>query len=58
MVGELVEVPLKGKVRQISRAYYILIPSDIVRELNIEDDDKPVILLNKKDRILAFKFTK
>lgn len=58
MVEELLEILLKGKVRKISRAHYLLIPSDIVNELSIKDDDKPIILLNKKDRILAFKFTK
>ena len=58
MKGELTEVPLKGKVRKISRAYYLLVPSSIVKELGIKDDDKPIILWNKKDKVLAFKFTK
>ena len=58
MAEELLEVPVKGKVRKISRAYYLLVPSDIANELNLKDDDRPVILLNRKERILAFKFAK
>lgn len=58
MEGELKEVPLKGKVRKISRAYYLLIPSNIVKELDVKDSDEPIILLNRKDRVLAFRFTK
>lgn len=53
----LTEVPLKGKVRRISRAHYLLIPSNIVKELDIKDDERPIILMNKKDRILGFKFS-
>ena len=56
MKGELKEVPLKGKVRKISRAHYLLIPSIIVKELDIKGDDEPIILLNKRDKVLAFKF--
>ena len=57
MTEDLEEIPLKGRIRKISRAYYILVPIEIVNELGIKDSDKPVILLNKKDKILAFKFT-
>lgn len=58
MVEELTEVPLRGKVRKISRAYYLLVPISIVNELDIKDNDRPVILLDKKNRVLAFRFTK
>lgn len=56
MVEELSEVPLRGKVRKISRAFYLLVPITVVNELDIKDNDKPVILLDKKNRILAFRF--
>lgn len=56
MVEELSEVPLRGKVRKISRAYYLLVPISVIRELGVKEDDKPVILLNKKKRIIAFRF--
>jgi bifunctional DNA-binding transcriptional regulator/antitoxin component of YhaV-PrlF toxin-antitoxin module len=55
-MSELKEIPLKGKIRKISRAYYILIPVEIVSELGIKENDRPIILLDKKNRILAFRF--
>jgi bifunctional DNA-binding transcriptional regulator/antitoxin component of YhaV-PrlF toxin-antitoxin module len=55
-MSELKEIPMKGKIRKISRAYYILVPVEIISELDIKENDRPVILLDKKNKILAFKF--
>lgn len=48
----------KIKIRKVGRSLYALIPSEIIKELNIEEGEEATIMLDYERRIVAYDFFK
>jgi len=46
------------KIRRIGRSLYALIPSEVMKELKIEEGEEATIMLDYEQRIVAYDFTK
>ena len=55
---QLKEYTTKIKVRKISRALYALIPHEVLEELQIKEGEPAIVLLDREQRIIAYKFGK
>ena len=54
----LKEYATKIEVRKISRSLYALIPHEVTEELQIKEGETAVVLLDREQRIIAYKFGK
>lgn len=51
---EFEAITMKITVRKIGRSLYVLIPTQIVKELKVTEGDEATVLVNYDERVFAY----